>query len=154
MQIDDSVVHQPTEGEDSANAPLVVFDKQNKIQKIDGVEGEEGEDPQHTGAVPEEAETPHSPAPRQSGRRASAVKSGGRGSAKDLSRSMRHLEALEGRVASIESQLESQAAAYRHVAEALATLGAALNVALPPVPPSPASRKGAKAIAGASAQDS
>ena len=152
MQIDDSVVHQPTEGEDSANAPLVVFDKQNKIQKIDGVEGEEGEDPQHTGAVPEEAE-PHSPVPRQSGRRAS-VKSGGRGSAKDLSRSIRHLEALEGRVASIESQLESQAAAYRHVAEALATLGAALNVALPPVPPSPASRKGAKAIAGASAQDS
>lgn len=117
------------------------------------MEGEEGEDPQHTRGVVDEGEAPHSPLPRQSGRR-NSVKSGGRGSAKDLSRSMRQLETLEGRVASMESQLESQDAAFRHVAEALATLGAALNVALPPVPPSPTSLRGARAIAGASAQDS
>ena len=144
MQIDDSVVHQPNDGDDSA-APLVVFDKQNKITKIDAKEGEEGED---GGGHAEEGGV-NSPAPRQSGRRGS-VKSGGRGSAKDLGRSVKQVEMLEARVTSIETQLESQDAAFRHVAEALATLGAALNVSLPPVPPAPSSRTSA---AGASAQD-
>ena len=147
MQIDDSVVHQPNDGDDNANAPLVVFDKQNKITKIDGKEGEEGEDGHHTGGLAEDSER-NSPAPRQSGRRGS-VKSGGRGSAKDLGRSVKQVEMLEARIASIETQLESQDAAFRHVAEALATLGAALNVSLPPVPPAPSSRTSA---AGASAQ--
>jgi len=147
MQIDDSVVHQPNDGDDNANAPLVVFDKQNKITKIDGKEGEEGEDGHHTGGLAEDSER-NSPAPRQSGRRGS-VKSGGRGSAKDLGRSVKQVEMLEARVTSIETQLESQDAAFRHVAEALATLGAALNVSLPPVPPAPSSRTSA---AGASAQ--
>jgi hypothetical protein len=147
MQIDDSVVHQPNDEDDSSSAPLVVFDKQNKITKIGGKEGEEGEEGDHTGGPADD----NSPAPRQSGSRRSNVKSGGRGSAKDLGRSVKQVEILEARVASIEKQLESQDAAFRHVAEALATLGAALNVSLPPVPSAPSSRTSA---AGASAQDS
>ena len=136
MQIDDSVVHQDMGDE----APLVIFDQRNNIQVMDSTEGDNlAEDsacasPGRLG--PERSRA----AARQSIRRGSVKGGGGRGSVKDV-RAGQQVVLLEARVASLETQLEVQDAAFCHVAEALATLGAALNVSLPPVPPAPSRRK-------------
>ena len=173
MQIDDSVVdHDYLYDEDapppsSSQRPL---DEQRSVQRLHGQSGKGGEAggadsresvcsiaPERSGRRPSIGGWSASGRRLSIGCAASGVNArrseragkggGGRGSFMEVRGGQQHgkqVLLLEARVAAMDTQLEAQGAAFRHVAESLVTLGAALNVPLttvPPLPPAPPPRR-------------